>query len=1149
MPLEEPAEGPHPGREAMALRAAMAPQRDLADVVTQAAGVAQAIDTMNYPRLKALAAVRGVDVSQCREKAELVAALGAAAWRDAALAAAMACLPADATARRAGRAAAHAAAHAAFLRRRSGGAASEDDAAAVVAAAVAAAEAAAAVHPKIQDAVAEALVVRARAARPAPARATRPLKCHVCTLPHGTCAHTRTWFALRATEARTAREARLAAARDEAARSVFERRAPALAGVDAGDAGLREDLARLARDVLAHAPPRPPSPRPWRPSGAPVCAWSALPTTEAVPGAGRPAPRRDHTLVALGRDRLVCFGGRALVSKLPNAPEKAFAAYATVLTVPAVSTERLPEQTVAYYGPEVHVLDLETDQRVWHRVDPRAEPSLVSPRAGHCAVALDDERMWVFGGRGSRGRYFNDVAVLRLPRPAPIDPRLDPNKKELRRLNQLREPAWVEIADNGGEAPDPRCSAAAQRCGDGKVCVFGGRDGTRCFGGPWLHDPATGVWSHMIVLGAPPADVFGHALIPLPAAKVERGAAGAFLAEVPVTRLLVLGGSSLKSGAGAAASERARAADRRAAELAAAVSESYAAEGPAAVASLESGAAAEAYRVLVAPRAAGAARAAARSLAAAQAVVAGDAFRREEDAARLGDALLALDSDRAGARRGAEVNPLRGALKVLDVKDGAWVDVRAGGADVTARRDFCCVTLGLRPCFADRAVALGGRDGAGAPAGEAALEPHVLDLRALAWASPAPRGMAAALTPAVVEAGARAKEARTGARAARDRARCRGDAPDGDIMVVAAADAAAARAAFLAETRAARAAAESAPPGARAGCAMAAILDRVFVFGGAALDDGAPLDDLVVLDLEDVEGRERRETVEFHGKLERARVKRDAEDAREAKRVAWETYWLLERWAANEAVERVKFGEEHVRSAVPPLTVAPPVTLHKASPCTMWLRWRAVPRDARRRPCEPEFLLCMRGGFRELRVGEAVLVAWEPRPTTGDAADSDADSDASEAPGGGAAGAEFPGVVAADPRDGAFDVEYEDGMVERGVPRRRIRPVDAGAWTPIYAGADNAYAVEALVPDRAVRDEPGLSVACEFVLRTQGTEYGWDKFRQEVVKSDEFSRPSPVAAFRTAETPAAPEPERDARGNVIPKPTEFRAAGAGRHFV
>ena len=53
-------ESPRPRCEAMEVRAAMAPQDNL--------------EGMSFPRLKALAAARGVDVSDLREKAELVAA-------------------------------------------------------------------------------------------------------------------------------------------------------------------------------------------------------------------------------------------------------------------------------------------------------------------------------------------------------------------------------------------------------------------------------------------------------------------------------------------------------------------------------------------------------------------------------------------------------------------------------------------------------------------------------------------------------------------------------------------------------------------------------------------------------------------------------------------------------------------------------------------------------------------------------------------------------------------------------------------------------------------------------------------------------------------------------------------------------------------
>ena len=51
----------------MEVRAAMAPQDNL--------------EGMSFPRLKALAAARGVDVSDLREKAELVALLLEDGWR------------------------------------------------------------------------------------------------------------------------------------------------------------------------------------------------------------------------------------------------------------------------------------------------------------------------------------------------------------------------------------------------------------------------------------------------------------------------------------------------------------------------------------------------------------------------------------------------------------------------------------------------------------------------------------------------------------------------------------------------------------------------------------------------------------------------------------------------------------------------------------------------------------------------------------------------------------------------------------------------------------------------------------------------------------------------------------------------------------
>lgn len=81
-------------------------------------------------------------------------------------------------------------------------------------------------------------------------------------------------------------------------------------------------------------------------------------TTEEVVGAGRPRPRGGHTMVALGRDKLVVFGGHRFDGD--RGDDVAFAVYDTVLSgnlsTAGYASVSLPEQRVLYFGPEVHVL-------------------------------------------------------------------------------------------------------------------------------------------------------------------------------------------------------------------------------------------------------------------------------------------------------------------------------------------------------------------------------------------------------------------------------------------------------------------------------------------------------------------------------------------------------------------------------------------------------------------------------------------------------------------------------------------------------------------------------------------------------------------------------------------------------------------------
>jgi hypothetical protein len=240
-----------------------------------------------------------------------------------------------------------------------------------------------------------------------------------------------------------------------------------------------------------------------------------------------------------------------------------------------------------------------------------------------------------------------------------------------------------------------------------------------------------------------------------------------------------------------------------------------------------------------------------------------------------------------------------------------------------------------------------------------------------------------------------------------------------------------------------------------------------------------------------------------------------------------------------------------------------------ASATTLWLRWRAVPFDAKRQLCDATFVLSMKGGFRAFAKGDRVDVEYEPkRPGGGGGggADSPSRDDASLAStatldtwDGARPRERFDATVTADHLDGHFSVLYDDGTREARVPRRRLQLKDDGPWHIVHYGPENHYAVEALVPDKFVADEPGIAVSAKFMLQTTGTEYGWDAAKGAVVASDEGSLPSPVAVFatRNARAPIPPDNRTrarlqqalDAGVDIRHAGCDFTAEGRGRHFV
>ena len=74
--------------------------------------------------------------------------------------------------------------------------------------------------------------------------------------------------------------------------------------------------------------------------------WVDVKTTEEVVGAGRPRARGGHTMIALGRDKLVVFGGRCFDGD--RSEEYAFRVYNTVLSGNLSTAGPAPESAPSF---------------------------------------------------------------------------------------------------------------------------------------------------------------------------------------------------------------------------------------------------------------------------------------------------------------------------------------------------------------------------------------------------------------------------------------------------------------------------------------------------------------------------------------------------------------------------------------------------------------------------------------------------------------------------------------------------------------------------------------------------------------------------------------------------------------------------------
>ena len=875
-------------------------------------------------------------------------------------------------------------------------------------------------------------------------------RCVVCTLPFGTCGHDKSWQYRREKQG--------------AVQVLKPVRRCGLQDLD-GPKGAMKGVLRDAFPKMCYLPQERLVSK--KIEGQ-ATAWERnLATKESYhPGADRLSGRAFHSAVALGQDRLVLFGGIAFERLTGGDAE--FFPYATALAQCGGNFSgggTLPNRRIRYFGPDCHVLALEAGDLRWFRSTSEDSPKA---RYGHAAVALDENSMFLFGGRGESGTFFDDSFEF-----------------TFHGDDRIRG-TWKKMI-NTKNHPSPRSFAAMAATRD-FVVLCGGCDAERCLDDLWLLNRLTKEWTRPLIAGRPPKARWGHALVPW----------------IDGT-LLVVGGSS----AGPVDDHAVCEDDVMLGQAAQDLSAAYDLERLA----LHRAAHDLRHDLLEKKKKTGEnPLRRRRHLDRLASQVAAGAARRETATKRMEDrALELLEAQRArdyAAKVRAQERSSIDADVVLDLQRLSWVSTlkkrslvpsarvhfSACGLRGTDGRQRVVVVGGSAPSLASPSQPL--RDAPGEYSVYVAESSS--ESSGLSWSMPA--GASSVFEEDLSRARERRDRALKATRQLRDAARSLGVAEVHKNLRVIGADVelrcASEALRFIEEEATSE---KKNNPEARFGAASALVGHRLFVHGGWLLSQPGQkvglraTDELCALDLESPLERSRRKKREYYERLEQFRRDRDRSDAERAQDVAREAVLFSSRSAAAEAFERAIMAQEHIRSATPPLTTAPSVDLVKASATCIWLRWKPLTTDARgpRVEKKPTYCLYMRGGFRDFIKDDRVIIVCQK--------------------------SSYEARILCNRLDGSFDVVYADrALRERKVDRKRLTHLKQQDWRLVYEGPEAHYAVEALVPQRILAKEPTLVVNCDFALKTRGADYRYDLKTQRAIRShDEFSLLSEARTFWT----------------------------------
>eukprot|EP00520_Triparma_pacifica_P014709 CAMPEP_0118671362 /NCGR_PEP_ID=MMETSP0785-20121206/21961_1 /TAXON_ID=91992 /ORGANISM="Bolidomonas pacifica, Strain CCMP 1866" /LENGTH=663 /DNA_ID=CAMNT_0006566241 /DNA_START=171 /DNA_END=2158 /DNA_ORIENTATION=+ len=316
------------------------------------------------------------------------------------------------------------------------------------------------VGDKIQEQVAEGVKEWAKYANGPPGDPELPFsRCVVCTLPFGSCSHTREWMNYKSPASRKQQE------REAVESTLFDMDDVLNIGSETMNEELKKGIRTTAFPLnqISHM------------------HWTKVTSREADAIEGRKMDLSSPPCMGgssgvmipnpVGQPHLVIHGG----IRYPR--NGVFHAYSSTL---------IGSRQLATYERRVFVYNMV--EMTWHVVEQRGDPEdEPKGRYGHCAVVLSDRTMWTFGGRQKAGVCSDEVHIW-----------------------NFDEATWKSVKYNKDivRVPAPRFGASAafvpSEGKEGSVVLFGGRDGSSNFGTDWS-DP--------VCIGIPPSPRHGHSVL------------------------------------------------------------------------------------------------------------------------------------------------------------------------------------------------------------------------------------------------------------------------------------------------------------------------------------------------------------------------------------------------------------------------------------------------------------------------------------------------------------------------------------------------------------------------------------------------------------------------------------------------------------